>query len=97
MQLLWYAHSRSVLDIPFIEPLTALQEKDIHLGLMVLGLILVIRGLIPWCLLKHRTIRILQGSIGLLLIVIGGPIMDPMVKEVSTPEKKDEQGFSIAV
>jgi hypothetical protein len=78
-------------------PFTALQEKNIHLGFMVLGLILLLRGLIPWCLLKHRTIRIMQGTVGLLLILIGGPIMDPIVREISVPQKEDQQGFSIAV
>lgn len=64
---------------------------------MGLGLLLVLRGLLPWCLLKHRTIRIMQATIGLLLILIGGPIMDPIVREIPVPQKQDAQGFSIAV
>lgn len=97
MELLWYADSRSILDIPFLNTLSSVQERSIHLGLMMLGLILVLRGLIPWCLMKHRTLRISQAIIGLLLIIIGGPIMDPVITKVPAPEKKDEKGFKIDV
>lgn len=58
---------------------------------MMLGLILVVRGLIPWCFLKHKTLRIVQGVIGLLLILIGGPIMDPIITETAAPDTHDEQ------
>lgn len=97
IELLWYADARSILDIPFMGTLDAAQEKNIHLGLMVIGLILVLRGLIPWCLLKHKTLRIFQATIGLLLILIGGPIMDPIVREIPAPQKKDAQGLTIDV
>lgn len=95
IQLLWYADSRSVLDIPFMNTLSPAQEKNTHLGLMIVGLILVLRGLIPWCILKHKSLRILQATIGLLLIIIGGPIMDPIVHTITAPAKKDAKGFTI--
>lgn len=97
MQLLWYAASRSVLDIPFMTDLSAEQEVSVHIGLMVLGFLLVLKWLLPWCLLKHRTLRIIQWTIWILLIIIGWPIMDPIVKDIRTPAKKDAPGFSINV
>ena len=74
-----------------MQALSAAQEKSIHLGLMVLGLFLVLRGVIPWCVLKHKTLRILQTTIGLLLIIIGGPIMDPIVTEIPAPPQTDSK------
>ncbi len=91
IELLWYADSRSILDIPFLDVLSPLQEKYAHLGLMILGLFLLLKGLLPWCLIKHKTLRISQAIIGLLLIIIGGPIMDAIVTEIPAPEKKDEK------
>jgi len=43
MQLLWYAASRSILDIPFMADLSAEQEVYVHIGLMVLGFLLVLK------------------------------------------------------
>jgi hypothetical protein len=77
--------------------LSDFQEQNIHLGFMGLGLLLVLKWLIPFCLIKHKTLRISQATIGLLLIIIGGPIMDPIVREIPGFQPKDTQSFSIAV
>lgn len=45
----------------------------------IFGLLLVIRGLIPTCIFKHNTLRILQMILGFFLIILGGPVMDPIV------------------
>ncbi len=97
LELLWYADSRSILDIPFLGVLSPLQERYTHIGLMVLGLFLLLKGLLPWCLIKHRTLRISQAIIGLLLIIIGGPIMDAIITQVPAPEKKDAKWLKIDV
>ncbi len=97
IELLWFADSRSVLDIPFMAQLSPTQEQNIHFGLMVIGLIILLRGIIPWCIIKHKTLRITQSMIGLLLIIIGGPIMDPIITNVPAPEKKDTKTVNIDV
>ena len=71
-------------------PLNPLQEKNIHIGFMAIGLLLVLKGLMPWCILKHRSVRIMQATLGLLLIVIGGPIMDPIITKIPPPPKKPD-------
>ncbi|MEI6711660.1 MAG: hypothetical protein WCK88_05790 [bacterium] len=97
IELLWYSQGRCVLDIPFIGPQSPAIEKTIQTWLLVVGLIPLLKGLMPWCLVKHRTLRISQGIFGLLLIIIGGPIMDPIVTKIPAPEKKAENGFQIDV
>ncbi len=97
IELLWFSATRSILDIPFIGVQDPKIENSIQLGLMILGLFPLVKGILPWCLMKHRTLRIAQGFIGLFLIIIGGPIMDPIVTTIPAPEKKDEKTVNIDV
>lgn len=97
IELLWYSQDHSILDIPFIGAQSAATEKTIEMWLLVVGLIPLLKGLMPWCLIKHKTLRISQSILGLLLIIIGGPIMDPIITKISAPEKKAENGFQIDV
>ena len=45
--------------------------------------------------MKHKTLRIAQAVLGFLLIIIGGPIMDPIVTTISTPSEKPATEFHI--
>lgn len=80
MEILWIAQDRSFLDIPFMGIQAPHREKYIEYGLFVLGIIPLFKGLLPFCLVKHGTLRIAQILLGILLILVGGPIMDPAVK-----------------
>ena len=97
IELLWFSWDRSVLDIPFLGIQKPVTEKIILLWFLAIGLIPLIKGLLPWCLVKHRTLRMAQAFLGLTLIIIGGPIMDPIITEIPAPDKKDESGFKIDV
>jgi len=45
--------------------------------------------------MKHKTLHIAQAALGLLLIIIGGPVMDPIVTTVSAPSEKPADEFQI--
>lgn len=93
--LLWIAQDSSILDIPFMTALNPAVEKNIEYGLLLLWLFPLIKGILPFCLMKHRTLRISQAVLGLLLIIIGGPVMDPIVTTVSAPAEKPADEFQI--
>lgn len=93
--LLWIAQDRSIIDIPFIGVQSPDIEKNIEYGLLILWLLPLLKGVLPFCLMKHKTLRIAQAVLGLLLIIIGGPVMDPIVTTVSAPSEKPANEFQI--
>lgn len=62
---------------------------------MIIGLFFILRGLIPWCLIRQKTLRIIQATSGFALIIIGGPIMDPLIKNIIAPATTATGGFQI--
>lgn len=62
---------------------------------MFLGLFFILRGVLPWCLVRQKTLRILQAVTGFVLIIIGGPLMDPLVKNIIVAPAKTTGGFQI--
>lgn len=68
--LLWFSRDRYVLDIPFIGEQSAPMTVNIRYGLLVVGLLPLLKGLLPFCLVKHKTLRMAQAILGLLLIII---------------------------
>lgn len=61
IELIYFSATRSVLDIPFIGVQKPEIENKIQLGLLVIGLFPLLKGLFSWCMMKHRTLRIAQG------------------------------------
>lgn len=92
--LLWWAQDLSVIDVPFMGSQSPETELKIEYGLLVFGIVFFLRGIIPFCLLKHKWIRWLQWALGFALIIIGGPMMDPIVTK-ATPQISSEGGFQI--
>lgn len=97
IELLFYSMSRSWLDIPFIGVQNPALEDKIQIWLMIIGVLILLKGILPWCLMKHKTLRIAQVIIGILLIMIGGPIMDPIVTNIPAPAPKDDKAVNIDV
>lgn len=83
--ILWWAQDRSVIDIPFMGVQSPETEKKIEYGLMILALFFISRGIITACVIKHKWLRIKQALHGLALIIVGGPMMDPLVRNIITP------------
>ncbi len=52
---------------------------------MIIGAFFLLRGILPWCLMRQKTLRIIQALSGFALILIGGPIMDPLIKNIIAP------------
>lgn len=59
---------------------------------MVIGVFFFLRGVLPWCLMRQKTLRILQAISGFALILIGGPIMDPLIKNIIAPAPTNTTG-----
>jgi len=93
--LLWVAEDRSVIDVPFMGIQNPSTERSIEYGLLILWLLPLLKWILPFCLLKHKTLRISQAVFGLLLIIVGGPVMDPIVTTVSLPSEKPADEFQI--
>lgn len=93
--LLWWAQDRSTIDVPFMGEQSPEIEKNIEYGLMILALFFIGRGLITACVLSHKWLRIKQALHGLALIIVGGPIMDPLVKNIIMPPTTTTGGFEI--
>lgn len=91
--ILWFAQDRSVIDIPFYGETSPAMERKIEYGLMILSLFFIGRGLITACVIKHKWLRIKQAVHGLALIIVGGPVMDPIVTTVTGGETN---AFNIA-
>lgn len=70
MALLWFSQGRYVLDIPFIGVQSPSITTNIRYGLLAIGLLPLLKGLIPFCLVKYKTLRIVQAILGLMLIFI---------------------------
>jgi len=95
MGLLWWSQNRSTIEIPFMAALSPASEKKVQYGLIIIGIFPLLRGILPWCLVKHNTLRILQGLFGFALILIGGPMMQPIVKNIIAPTTTATGGFQI--
>ena len=92
---LWFAGDHAVMDIPFMAAYEGSAAHKIEYIFMVLGLFFILRGILPWCIIRQKTLRILQAVAGFALIIIGGPIMDPLVKNIIVAPAKTTGGFQI--
>lgn len=92
---LWFAGKSAVMDIPFMAVYEWNTAQKIEYGFMIIGLFFILRGILPWCLIRQKTLRILQTTAGFLLIIIGGPIMDPMIQNIIAPPTTTTGGFNI--
>ncbi|MCB9806484.1 hypothetical protein H6768_00995 [Candidatus Peribacteria bacterium] len=92
--ILWWAQDRSVIDVPFMGVQSPETEKKIEYGLMILALFFIVRGVLTACILRDKWLRIKQALHGLALIIVGGPMMDPFVKNIITPDTTTG-GFAI--
>ncbi|MBP6921527.1 hypothetical protein KBB89_03220 [Candidatus Gracilibacteria bacterium] len=93
--LLWWSQDRSVIDVPFMGVQSPETEKKIEYALMILGLFFIVRGIITACMIRQKLLRWKQALHGLALIIVGGPMMDPFVRSIITPETTTTGGFQI--
>jgi len=93
--LLWWSQDRSVIDVPFMGVQSPETEKSIEYGLMILALFFLVRGIVTACIVKHKWLRITQAVHGFVLIIVGGPMMDPFIKSITTPPSTPTGGFQI--
>ena len=93
--ILWWAQERSVIDVPFMGVQSPETEQKIEYGLMILALFFIGRGIITSCIIKHKWLRIKQALHGLALIIVGGPMMDPLIKNIITAPPTTTGGFQI--
>lgn len=93
--LLWWSQDRSVIDVPFMGVQSPETEQIIEYALLILAAFFIIRGIITACVVKHAFLRWTQAIHGLLLIIVGGPMMDPLVRNIITPETTTTGGFQI--
>lgn len=93
--LLWWSQNRSVIDVPFMGIQSPETEKKIEYGLMILGFFFIGRGIITSCIIKHNLLRWKQSLHGLALIIVGGPMMDPLIKNIITAPTITTGGFQI--
>jgi uncharacterized membrane protein YwzB len=82
--ILWWAQDRSVIDIPFYKEEPVDVSKKIEFILMILAFFFITRGLVTVCIFKHKWLRITQAIHGLALIIVGGPMMDPIMTTVAS-------------
>ena len=80
--LLWLSQQDAVFSIPFMATLSPEAQTELFYGLLLLGIIPLLKGLVPYCLVTHKTLRICQGVFGFLLIIVGGPIIGPRMMSV---------------
>jgi hypothetical protein len=95
--LLWWAQDLSVIDVPFMGVQSPETEKKIEYALMLLSAFFIGRGLIIACVLKQKLLRWKQGLHGLALIIVGGPMMDSIVKNIAAPSTTKTGWFQIDV
>lgn len=86
--LFWLSQNTSIIDIPFYHSvsgndLAPSTERIVEYCFWIFGIILILRGIIGKCVLKQKPLRIAQAIFGFLLIIIGGPIMDPVITETA--------------
>jgi hypothetical protein len=62
---------------------------------MIFALFFLVRGLLTTCILKQKWLRITQAIHGFILVMIGGPMMDPIVKSIITTPTTSTGGFQI--
>lgn len=93
--ILWWAQDRSVIDIPFYGETSPETEKKIEYALMILSVFFIGRWIITACVIKHKWLRWKQALHGLALIIIGGPVMDPLVRNIVMPTTTATGGFQI--
>ena len=82
--LLYISWDRAIVDVPFAGPRSATTERYIEYGLLIVGILPFVRGWFSACLMNHKHTRITQAILGVLLIWIGGPILDPIVTTIAT-------------
>ncbi len=92
---LWFAGDHAVMDIPFVGVYEWNAAHQIQYICMIIGVLFVFRWIIPWCLIRQKTLRIIQAVSGFALIIIGGPIMDPLIKNIIAPTTTATGGFQI--
>ncbi len=89
---LWFAGDHAVMDIPFVGVYEGNAAHEIEYMFMIIGAFFVLRGILPWCLMRQKTLRIIQAVAGFALILIGGPIMDPLIKNIIAPAPTSTTG-----
>lgn len=94
--IFYWSQERSVIDVPFMGIQKPEIEKNIEYGLYLICLFFIIRWLVRSCLVKHNTLRIKQALAGILLIIIWGPMMDPMT-EIIASTTIDSDGLPIQI
>lgn len=93
--LLWWSQERSVIDVPFMGAQSTGTEQTIEYALLILSVFFIIRGAVSYCVVKHKLLRWIQALHGLALIIVGGPMMDPFVRNIITPQTITTGGFQI--
>lgn len=85
----WYS-----IDFPGIN---SSNEIYFEYAIGVLGLLPLFGGLTRLCLFKHKTVKKLQMLAGVIMILVGFPIMDPVVTDtnLATVEESIELGAEV--
>lgn len=93
--IFYIARANYALDLPFD---WEKYETYIEYGLLIFGIFPLIAGLTRFCWMKHKTLKKLQITLGIILIIIGGPIMDPVqVANQPVQEENIELGADITI